>query len=74
MIIFVSTQKGEIKMTIEVMKYGDGKLTSIECKSFEFRTNQVSNWIKVRHFDDREELIREVCVIKCKEDMPRMRV
>lgn len=66
-------------MTIEVMRYGDSKLTSIEgrsieCKSFEFRANQISNWIKVKHFDGREELIREVCVIKCKEDMPRIRI
>ena len=34
-------------MTIKITTY-DGKDILCECDSFEFRTNQVSNWIKIK--------------------------
>ena len=50
-------------MKLKVIKYG-GESKIIECESFEFRTNQVSNWIKIKYTDNSEKYIHGVCVIK----------
>lgn len=50
-------------MKLKIIKYG-GESRIIECKSFEFRTNQVVNWIKIKYQDNSEETIHNVCVIK----------
>lgn len=50
-------------MKLKVIKYG-GEFKIIECESFEFRTNQVANWIKIKYADNSEEYIHGVCVIK----------
>lgn len=36
----------------------------INCNSFEFRTNQVSNWIRVKYADGHKEMYRQIAVIK----------
>ena len=54
-------------MKLKIIKYG-GESKIIECKSFEFRTNQVANWIKIKYVDNSEELIHDVCVIKTVEE------
>lgn len=52
-------------MILEILKYGFDKPMVVECESFEFRTNQVSNWIKLKFTnDDGEHIIKQVCVIK----------
>lgn len=53
-------------MKIEIVKYG-GKEIFYDAISFEFRTNQVSNWIKVKLEDGTEDVIRDVCVIRTLE-------
>jgi hypothetical protein len=53
-------------MKIKIIKYG-GETKIIECNSFEFRTNHVSNWIRIKYTDNSEELIHGICVIKSVE-------
>ena len=50
-------------MKLKVIEY-NGNEHHIECESFEFRTNQVDNWIHVKHTDGSTEEIRRLCVIK----------
>ena len=50
-------------MKIEIVKY-DGTEMFYDAISFEFRTNQVSNWIKVKFEDGTEDVIHDVCVIR----------
>ena len=50
-------------MVIKVIEY-NGTEHLIECKSFEFRTNHVANWIKVKYENGEKEYIHNVCVIK----------
>ena len=50
-------------MKIEIVKY-DGIEILYDVISFEFRTNHVSNWIKVKLEDGAEDIIRDVCVIR----------
>jgi hypothetical protein len=50
-------------MKIEIIKYG-GTEIFYDVISFEFRTNQISNWIKVKLEDGTEDVIRDVCVIR----------
>lgn len=50
-------------MKLKIIKYG-GESKIIECNSFEFRTNQVTNWIEARKEDGTKELIHNICVIK----------
>ena len=54
--------QGEI-MKIKIIKY-DGTELYYDALSFEFRTNQVSNWIKINFEEDEEIIIHDVCVIK----------
>lgn len=55
-------QKGT-DMRIKIVKY-DGTEIFYDAISFEFRTNHVSNWIKVKLEDGTEDVIRDVCVIR----------
>ena len=50
-------------MILKIIEYG-GVSRQIECKSFEFRCNYVTNWIEVKKADGNKELIYNVCVIK----------
>ena len=52
-------------MTVEVIRYNGERLT-YEALSFEFRTNQVSNWIRIKLSDGNTVLIQAVCTIKTK--------
>ena len=53
-------------MKLKIIKY-DGSEMIYDVKSFEFRTNQVANWIRLK-FDDNESLyVHDVCVIKVVE-------
>ena len=58
-------QKGT-DMKIEIVKYG-GTEIFYDAISFEFRTNQVSNWIKVKFEDGTEDVVHDVCVIRTLE-------
>lgn len=49
-------------MILTIIEYG-GEPRQIECKSFEFRCNHVTNWIRIKKADG-EALIHNVCVIK----------
>jgi hypothetical protein len=60
-------------MIITVIEYG-GEPKQIECESFEFRCNHVTNWIQFIKADGTKEMIRDVCVIKTgKERMNEQR-
>lgn len=50
-------------MQITVIEY-NGIEHHIDCESFEFRTNQVTNWIKIKYSDGRQEMIRGIATIK----------
>ena len=50
-------------MTITVVEFG-GAPRKIECGSFEFRTNQVENWIRIKYKDGSKEIIHGVATIK----------
>ena len=54
-------------MNITVIEY-DGTEHNIECESFEFRTNQVDNWIRIKYPDGSKEEIHDVCVIKAESE------
>ena len=55
-------------MKLKLIKY-DGTEIILDALSFEFRTNQVTNWIKVKVVDEQKTImsdvmIHDVCVIK----------
>lgn len=54
-------------MKITVIEYG-GIEHYINCKSFEFRTNQVENWIRIKYRDGRQEMIYGVATIKAESE------
>lgn len=54
-------------MTITIIEYG-GTERHINCESFEFRTNQVENWIKIKYKDGGKEIIHEVATIKAESE------
>lgn len=54
-------------MKIIVIEYG-GIARHINCKSFEFRTNQVENWIKIKYQDGSKEIIHGVATIKAETE------
>jgi len=54
-------------MILTIIEYG-GTQRHIECKSFEFRGNQVTNWIRIKKADGCEALIHNVCVVKTQEE------
>ena len=49
-------------MLIRVIEY-DGTDHLLTCDSFEFRTNQASNWIKIKQ-NDEVKTIERIAVIK----------
>lgn len=54
-------------MILTIIEYG-GTPRQIECESFEFRCNQVTNWIRIKKADGCEALIHNVCVIKTQKE------
>ena len=50
-------------MKIKVIGY-DGTERVLEVLFFEFRSNQVTNWLKIKFEDGTEDRIHNVCVIK----------
>ena len=55
-------------MKLKLIKY-DGTAIVLDALSFEFRTNQVTNWIKAKVIDEQKTImtdvtIHDVCVIK----------
>lgn len=52
---------------ILVIEY-NGTEHRVQCQSFEFRTNQVSNWIRIKHSDGSTEVIHDVCVVKAESE------
>ncbi len=55
-------------MKVTVIEYG-GIERHINCKSFEARTNQVENWIRVKYQDGSTEIIRGVATIKAETEI-----
>ena len=51
-------------MKLKIIKYGGTEEIFDNVLSFEFRTNQVSNWIKVKTNDGETIYVHDVCVIK----------
>ena len=54
-------------MTITVIEYG-GTPRQIKCESFEFRTNQVENWIRIKYKDGSKEIIHGVATIRAESE------
>ena len=54
-------------MKIKIIEM-NGNETVVECKSFEFRTNQVSNWIRITYENSQQEMFRRIATIKSYED------
>lgn len=52
-------------MILQIYKYdSDEPLIIDEVRSFEFRTNKVSEWLRVVYEDGSSGLIKNVCTIK----------
>ena len=54
-------------MKITVVEY-DGTENHINCKFFEFRTNQVENWIRIKYQDGSKEIIHGVATIRVESE------
>ena len=54
-------------MTITVIEYG-GTPRKIECESFEFRSNNVTNLIKIKKADGTKAIIKDISVIKSESE------
>ena len=54
-------------MNITVIEYGDIEHHR-SCASFEFRTNQVENWLKIHYQDGSKEIIHGVAIIKAESE------
>ena len=50
-------------MKLKIIKY-DGTEIFVNALSFEFRTNQVTNWIRVKTNDGEVTYVHDVCVVK----------
>jgi len=50
-------------MKIKIIEY-NGTEHHINCESFEFRTNQVQNWIRIKYQDGSKEMIHGIATIK----------
>lgn len=51
-------------MIIKTLEYGATDLKETECDDFEFRTNHVTNWIRLLKDGKEIKTIHDVCVIK----------
>lgn len=58
-------------MTVTIIEY-DGTPRQIECESFEFRTNQVENWIRIKYKDGSKEIIHGVATIRAESERVTM--
>ena len=54
-------------MKLKIIEFG-GTTRNITCDSFEFRSNQCTNWIKVKYPDGNSEYIHNISVIKTEEE------
>ena len=63
LILIILTTGNERRMKLTVIEYG-GEPRQIECESFEFRGNQVTNWLRIKKADGCEALIHNACIIK----------
>jgi len=54
-------------MKITVIEFG-GIEHHIICKSFEFRTNHVENWIRIKYQDGSKDMIHGVATIKAESE------
>ena len=50
-------------MKLKVITYG-GEETLYDATSFEFRSNQVTNWIRIKTSDGEVIYVHNVCVVK----------
>lgn len=57
-------------MIITVIEYG-GKPRQIECEAFEFRSNNVTNLIKIKKADGAETIIKDISVIKAESEVEK---
>ena len=57
---FVSLKEQTMKIKVITL---NGETKEIECDSFEFRSNQVANWIRIKTADT-TEMIHGIAVIK----------
>ena len=55
-----------ISMKLEIIMM-NGESQIIECDTFEFRSNQVSNWIRTKK-DGEEQMIHQVATIKSEQN------
>ena len=51
-------------MKLKIIKYGGTEEIFYDVLSFEFRTNQVSNWINIKTNDGERIVVHNICVIK----------
>ncbi len=49
-------------MTLRITRLNGEKILAV-CDSFEFRSNQVSNWIRIKH-NNATEIIHDIAAIK----------
>lgn len=66
MVLFIY-EREVVNMKINVIEY-NGTKHHINCKSFEFRTNQVQNWIRIKYQDGSKEMIYGIATIKTEKE------
>ena len=57
-------------MKITVIEYG-GIEHHRTCKSFEFRTNKVANWIRITYQDGSKDIIHGIATIKAEGEVDK---
>ena len=55
-------------MIVKILVYGDFDIRTIDCVSFEFRSNYVENWIRFKYENGIVETVHNVCVIKVESE------
>lgn len=54
-------------MKLTLIEFG-GAQRQVECESFEFRCNHITNWIRIKYSDGNKEMIYDVATIKAESE------
>lgn len=54
-------------MKLTLIEFG-GSQRQVECESFEFRSNHITNWIRIKYQDGNKEMIYDVVTIKAESE------
>ena len=64
----IDVEESEESMIIKIMPLDTQKFTTYECDTFEFRSNNITNWISLKKDGKEVACVHRVGVIKCVEN------